>query len=378
MRSRSKPKGPARAGVFISYARSDGAMIAAKLRERLETEKIPLWQDLVSEVGGRDWWLQITEALNHVEFMALIITPKALMSETVRREWRYARQERVCVYPVVGTPHMDSTILPRWLRDKHIYDLNDPLQWKKFLNDLNTRCQAPRAPFMLQDVPDFVPRPQEYEKLRGLLLDGNDGGPVAITAALRGAGGFGKTTLARKLCHDEAVQEAFDDGILWVTLGENPGDLAGRVSDLIETLSGQRPNFSDVNAAAARLRELLSDRDVLLVVDDLWNPAHLTPFLPPDGEGTCLITTRIVDTLPPGTNRVDVDAMRSDEAVGMLRAGGLDGITRDKLQDLAARLGEWPLLLKIVNGVLRHRVNVLGQQSAAALKAVPAWPVLEH
>jgi len=39
---------------------------------------------------------------------------------------------------------------------------------------------------------------------------------------LHGPGGFGKTTLAKDLCRDPEIQEAFDDGILWVTLGEQP------------------------------------------------------------------------------------------------------------------------------------------------------------
>jgi len=56
---------------------------------------------------------------------------------------------------------------------------------------------------------------------------------------------------------------------LWVTLGENPGDLTGRVEDLIYTLSGERPGFSSAQVAAARLTELLADRDILLVIDDV-------------------------------------------------------------------------------------------------------------
>lgn len=75
------PNGPssrtaqARSGVFISYARSDGEEFARVLRERLAGENVPLWRDREGMVGGRDWWLQITEALDRVEFMALVITP---------------------------------------------------------------------------------------------------------------------------------------------------------------------------------------------------------------------------------------------------------------------------------------------------------------
>jgi hypothetical protein len=40
--------------VFLSYARSDGEQFATELRQRLETEHIPLWQDRVGMEGGRD------------------------------------------------------------------------------------------------------------------------------------------------------------------------------------------------------------------------------------------------------------------------------------------------------------------------------------
>ena len=43
--------------------------------------------------------------------------------------------------------------------------------------------------------------------------------PWRSRSALQGAGGFGKTTLAAALCHDDDVKLAFGDGILWVTLG---------------------------------------------------------------------------------------------------------------------------------------------------------------
>jgi hypothetical protein len=199
--------------------------------------------------GGRDWWQQITEALDQVEFMVLVMTPAAMQSPMVRKEW------------------------------------------PKFVNDLNTRCEQVRVPFMVEDLPlDFVPRSQEFDELIGKLLDEQREEPKAITAALRGAGGYGKTTMAKALCHDERIQQAFDDGILWVTLGENPGNLVGKIVDLIETLSYERPGFTGIDAATARLAELLTDRDILLVIDDAWNAAHLKPFI--QGANAALASSR--------------------------------------------------------------------------------------
>lgn len=364
-----------RGGVFISYARSDGEAFAARLRERLEAEGVRLWQDRVGLEGGRDWWLQITEALDRVEFMVLVMTPNALGSDTVKKEWRYARQQGVCVYPVKGSGALDFGSLPRWMRDVHFYDLGalngskvGP-EWKKFVNDLNTRCQARRVPFMVEDMPeDFVERPGEFERLLSLLLDQREE-PVAITAALRGAGGYGKTTLARALCHDERVQDAFDDGVLWVTLGETPGDLTGRVEDLIYTLSDKRPGFTGIDAATAHLSDLLADRDIILVIDDVWNGEHLRPFMQGGPRCARLVTTRNADTLPATARNVDVDAMRQDEAVALLGAG-LEGGDVIELRRLAARLGEWPLLLKLVNGTLRERVNLSKQRLPDAVTYV--------
>ena len=44
--------------VFLSYARFDGEQFAGELRQRLEAEHIPLWQDRV----GKDWWQGLVAA----------------------------------------------------------------------------------------------------------------------------------------------------------------------------------------------------------------------------------------------------------------------------------------------------------------------------
>ncbi len=93
--------------LFISYARDDGEKAAGELRLRLEQENIPLWQDCVSMEGGRDWWQQIVEALDQVTFMLLVMTPAAMKSPVVRKEWRLARQKGVSVFPVIAVPGLE-------------------------------------------------------------------------------------------------------------------------------------------------------------------------------------------------------------------------------------------------------------------------------
>src|SRR6188508_1831575 len=107
------------------------------------------------------------------------MTSAALRSETVRREWRYARQQGRCVVPVIGTKSLDFSDLPRWMASAHFYDLDIAEQEKRFIRQLESPCMTPRVPMMAPQPPaDYVPRPQEFAALKKALLD-PQGEPVA-------------------------------------------------------------------------------------------------------------------------------------------------------------------------------------------------------
>ena len=58
-----------------------------------------------------------------------------------------------------------------------------------------------------------------------------DADAVGVTTGLVGAGGFGKTTLARMVAHDPRVRAEFSGGVVWVTVGEDASglDLAAKL-----------------------------------------------------------------------------------------------------------------------------------------------------
>ncbi|MBW2741529.1 MAG: hypothetical protein JRE64_22410 [Deltaproteobacteria bacterium] len=230
--------------------------------------------------------------------MVLVITPAAMLSPITRKEWQYARQEGVCVYPVKGAADsdLDYKDLPRWMAKVHF---RDPAQeWDQLIRDLRSPGQAPRVPFMAPDLPNhYVERPTEFAALRKLLVEEDRSDPVAITTALTGAGGFGKTTLAIALCHDDDVITAFDDGILWVTLGQEP-DVLTSLRKFYRALTGKSDTFLDIEDAQLALRRQLADKSCLLVVDDVWHRAYLDPFLEGGPHCARLITTRRSDAVP--------------------------------------------------------------------------------
>jgi hypothetical protein len=103
----------------------------------------------------------------------------------------------------------------------------------------------------------------------------------------------------------------------------------------------------------------LGDRRILLIVDDAWREQDLRPFLQGGPNTTRLVTTRIDSVLPQKAIRQPVDAMQKSEALALLAARlPSDQLATESanLAKLAARLGEWAQLLKIVNGFLRDRV----------------------
>jgi WD40 repeat protein len=344
--------------VFVSYSRADEPT-AIEILRWIEGHNIPCWRDRNDMRSGRDWWQQIVDALRVVDYMVLLATPTSMASPIVEREWRQARQEGVCVLPIMLPDNApDFAAMPKWMRDVDFFDYHKGDR-AHFIAQLQAKCEIPRVPFMAPALPEnFVQRPQQFVELKRLLIDTARGEPIAVTTALQGGGGFGKTTLAAALCHDRDVQEVFDDGVLWVTLGEEP-DILGALGSLWGMLTGQRSTFTTVEAAKAALNEALDRRDCLLVIDDAWKSPHVKAFL--IGNQTAhLITTRQLDVVVAAgatSGKVDVDEMGDDEALQLLTARLNPTPTDvDGCRGLCQRLGEWPLLLEIANGWLRKQV----------------------
>src|SRR6266536_2524617 len=221
------------------------------------------------------------------------------------------------------------------------------------------------------EVPDWVvSRPVEVAAVVQALTDGQ-AGTVGITTGLYGAGGFGKTMLARMVCADRRVRRWFGRRVYLVTVGRDvrgSAAVAAKVNDVIKLVTGEDATFTDPQLAGMRLGALLdAGPRRLLVLDDVWEVEQLAPFAGGGKRCTRLVTTRVPELLAGRGAAVRVDQMSPEQARALLTAG-LPTLDEAVTQGLLTATGRWPLLLRLVNTILADYERVAADMPAQAAK----------
>jgi hypothetical protein len=93
----------AKAHLFISYAREDRRVVDW-IAARLETSGYTVWIDRTGILGGAAWQRVIPREIRRAEAVLLVLSPHAVKSEWVRREFSYALRNRVRVIPIIVRP----------------------------------------------------------------------------------------------------------------------------------------------------------------------------------------------------------------------------------------------------------------------------------
>ena len=121
-----------------------------------------------------------------------------------------------------------------------------PLAWRSWF----PQCSGPET--------WVVDRPAEVRQVVAAL---GRGGTVGITTAVQGAGGFGKTTIAKMVRCDRRVLRRFRGRVYWVTVGRDaPSEgLALLVNALIARIDpGRALTSPDAGQAAEQLAAVLA------------------------------------------------------------------------------------------------------------------------
>ncbi|WDZ86322.1 tetratricopeptide repeat protein [Micromonospora cathayae] len=175
------------------------------------------------------------------------------------------------------------------------------------------------------DVPAFTGRADELRQLDAV-LDGTAVQPTAVAiSAVCGTAGVGKTALAVHWAH--RVRHRFPDGQLYVNLRgydpEQPTSAADALTRFLRALAVPGTDIPvDVEERAAYYRTRMSERRILVLLDNAATVEQVRPLLP--GTPLCAVVITSRDSLAAlvaahGAQRVSLRLLPSGEAMALLR-----------------------------------------------------------
>jgi hypothetical protein len=353
--------------VFISYAHRDGADLARRLQHSLKEQGLDAWLDAQRLRGGASWTKEIEAALDEATYVLALLTPGSYVSEICRAEQLRSLKKGKCVIPVLAEHGSD---IPLHLEAKQYLDFTTDSTYAnsfaKLLEDIHaekgvaldkkffqTYVTAPPLPV------NFVERPEALTALRNALITDDGGRHIALTA-LEGMGGIGKTVLAQALSYDEVVQQAFPDGIVWVSIGREPAfDSLTRMREIGKALDDDLSRCDNELGARNQYRSMIRRKAALIVVDDVWNSKDLEPLLAESSpRSRLLFTTRDTSIAAAvGAREYVADLLTEEQSREVLaRWSGTEAAKLPTIStELIQECGRLPLALSMVGAMLRGK-----------------------
>lgn len=218
---------------------------------------------------------------------------------------------------------------------------------------------APSRPAQLPtDVRAFTGREEQLEELTSHLLaagDEPDATSTVVVSAVSGTAGVGKTALAVHWSH--RMRERFPDGQLYADLRgydtDEPVPAADVLTGFLVALGVPGPEIPlRVDDRSARYRTELSERRMLVVLDNASSSEQIRPLLP--GATLCrtVVTSRdVLSSLVSlhGAHRLVLDVLPLKDAVRLLSRliGPRAASEPQAAATLAEQCGRLPLALRI-------------------------------
>jgi hypothetical protein len=351
--------------IFISYARRDGRDLALRLHADLQAADHTVWLDTSDIGGGASWSAEIECAIERCDVTLALLSAGSYESEICRAEHLRALRKDKRVIPLLVQPDAER---PLYFEHLNYRDFSDAAAYgdmlQTLLNDIASGEHTPLPAYRRQTrvtnapaaPPHFLDRPDVLDRLRDAVTSDASDRRIGITA-IQGMGGIGKSVMAAALCRDEVIQDAYPDGIVWVTIGQNPGSLLLKLRGLLEALGEPVASNATEEQMIDKLRTTLPQKAALIVLDDVWNHAHIAPFIVEDASASRLLfTTRDASLITAvGANEQRLDALDNDQARTLLAdwAGAAQDTLPDEVEQVMHECGNLPLALALCGALVR-------------------------
>ncbi|PWA67356.1 NBS-LRR resistance-like protein [Artemisia annua] len=210
---------------------------------------------------------------------------------------------------------------------------------------------------------------EKKELLRRLLSDEQCDENFSIVPIV-GMGGIGKTTLARLLYDDQQVKDRFELKA-WVCVSEDFDSF--NISKVIfQSIGGENKDFADLNLLQEALKNQLTGKRFLLVLDDIWSEKLedwerlAAPFFEVAHGSKIIITTRKQQLLNKlgYDHPYDLKKLSHDDALSLFaqyalgeKKFDLHPVLRPHGEGIVKKCDGLPLALKALGSLLRTKTD---------------------
>jgi transcriptional regulator with XRE-family HTH domain len=255
---------------------------------------------------------------------------------------------------------MQAEELGLWPRESHEAE---PADVSPYFSQPDQSLKSSAKPLYDPELPlalsgGLIGREKSLRALKARLC--SQASPAATT--LCGLPGVGKTALALELAHDDDVQQYFNDGVLWVSLGPQPdrsGELKrwGRLLGIEESALSSRDDSEDWMRA---IHTRLSTRKMLLIIDDAWSCEDALAFKLGGQQCAYLLTTRqpAVALYFANAGICTIEALGEEESLALLARFVPTIVAQEPaaMRELARLAGGLPLALQLMGKHLQAQM----------------------
>ncbi|KAL2514559.1 putative disease resistance RPP13-like protein 1 [Forsythia ovata] len=213
-------------------------------------------------------------------------------------------------------------------------------------------------------------REKDKEDILKMLLEVESSDSPVSVIPIVGMGGVGKTTLAQLVYNDDRLKGEFDL-MAWACVSDEFD--AFRITKIIlEAVFSGSCDYTDLNMLQVKLKESLSKKRFLVVLDDVWNEKYgdwdilRRPFLAGKPGSKIIVTTRLekVAKIMSRIPAYHLNLLSDNDALSLLAQHSLGTKTFDVRPDLreigksvVRRCKNLPLAVKSLGGLLRTKAS---------------------